>query len=91
MYYGYKYRLEVTYWARSFDGDDWVDSNYWLNFNSIDEAFTKINTMVQDRLIEVRLYDMSDSKDLVYSKDYITGKVEDYTLFDHHNKEYDNG
>ena len=93
--YGYRYRLEVTHWSRSRDGDDWVDSEYWVNFQSLSEAMERIERIsdpLNRSLIEARLYNMTDSKDLVYRKDFISGKVEDYTTipdFDYHNKEYD--
>jgi hypothetical protein len=72
-----------------------VDSEYWVNFQSLSEAIERIERIsdpLNRSLIEARLYNMTDSKDLVYRKDFITGKVEDYTTipdFDYHNREYD--
>jgi hypothetical protein len=67
-------------------------------FGSLTEALERIER-ISDRisdplnksLIETRLYNMTDSKDLVYRRDFISGKVEDYTTipdFDYHNREY---
>jgi hypothetical protein len=56
------------------------------------ERVERISDPLNRSLIEARLYNMTDSKDLVYRKDFISGKVEDYTTipdFDYHNKEYD--
>jgi hypothetical protein len=89
-----EYRLEVSHWSRSRDGDDWVDSEYWVMFQSLSEAMERVGRIsdpLNRTLIEVRLYNMADSKDLVYKKDFISGKVEDYTTipdFDYHNREY---
>lgn len=90
--YGYNYRVEITHWVRSQDGDDWVDSMYWLNFNTIDEAIRAAEDPEVDRVIESRIFDMLDSKDEIWKKDWIKNKVEDYTTipgFDYHNREYD--
>jgi len=92
--YGFKYRLEITHWTRSADGDDWVDTLYWLNFDSLDEALTRAKKpgMEEKDLILSELYSMVDSKDLIYSKDWIRGEEKDYTMipdFDYHNREYD--
>ena len=99
MSYGCNYRLEVTHMTRSRDGDDWVDSEYWVNFDTLYESMERIKHIsdpLNRTLIEARLYHMSDtvtdSKDLIYRRDYITGKIDDYTTipdFDYHNREYD--
>ena len=99
MSYGHKYRLEVTHMTRSRDGDDWVDAEYWVNFDTLYESMERIKHIsdpLNRTLIEARLYHMSDtvtdSKDLIYRRDYITGKIDDYTTipdFDYHNREYD--
>lgn len=95
MAYGYKYRLEVSHWTRSRDGDDWVDSEYWVNFQTFSESMERIERIsdpLNRSLIELRLYHMTDGKDLVYRKDFISGEVEDYTTIpdvDYHHKEYD--
>lgn len=92
--YGFKYRLEVTHWTRSRDGDDWIDTMYWLNFNDLSEALAKAKDPFSNKkdLISSELYSMIDSRDLIYSKDWISGKEQDFTMipdFDYHNREYD--
>lgn len=91
--YGYKYRVEITAWVRSRDGDDWIDHQYWLNFNTLDEAMTAANpTENTKQLIETVVYNMEDSRDLVYKRDWINGKIDDYTLvpdFEYYNRDYD--
>ena len=95
MSYGHNYRLEVTHMTRSRDGDDWVDSEYWVNFDTLYASMERIKNIsdpLNRTLIEARLYHMVDSKDLIYRRDYITGKIDDYTTipdFDYHNREYD--
>jgi hypothetical protein len=86
MSYGHKYRLEVTHMTRSRDGDDWVDAEYWVNFDTLYASMERIKNIsdpLNRTLIEVRLYHMSDtamnSKELIYTKDFISGKVDDIT------------
>ena len=79
--YGFKYRVELHHWTRSFDGDDWVDTMYWINCNTLEEAMRAANPVKDTRhLIETTVYDMNDSRDLVYKRDWISGKIEDFTL-----------
>jgi hypothetical protein len=93
--YGYNYRVEIDHWARSYNGDDWVDSSYWLNYNTLNEALRQASSpdyAGKKELIETRVYNMQDSKDLVWKKDWIKNEVVDYTTipdFDYHNREYD--
>jgi hypothetical protein len=79
--YGHEYRLEITHWVRSFDGDDLIDSEYWLNFDSLQEAKDRIIRLDKKskNLIEIRLYRMVESMELIYSKDYIDSKINDKT------------
>jgi hypothetical protein len=82
MTYGHKYRLEVTHMTRSRDGDDWVDTEYWVNFDTLYASMERIKHIsdpLNRTLIEARLYRMVDSKDLIYHRDYITGKIDDFT------------
>jgi hypothetical protein len=32
------YRVEVTYWVRSRDGDDWILEKYWVHFDTFEKA-----------------------------------------------------
>lgn len=89
-----KYRVEVSYWTRSRDGDDWIDTEYHMHFNNLAEAIQYVkNPKIKEKdLIETRLYDMQDSKDLLYKKDYISKEKQDFTYIpslDFHNREYD--
>ena len=98
MSYGCNYRLEITHFTRSRDGDDWVDAEYWVNFDTLYASMERIKNIsdpLNRTLIEARLYRMVDSKNLIYRRDYITGKIDDYTTipdlyyFDYPIKEYD--
>jgi hypothetical protein len=67
---------------------------YWLNFDTLSEALERAKKpgMEERHLISSELYSMIDSKDLIYSKDWISGKEQDFTMipdFDYHNREYD--
>lgn len=79
MAYGYKYRLEVTHWSRSRDGDDWIDSEYWINTDTIAAAMERVSKLVPQNIIEVRLYRMTADKQLIYKRDYMTSEVFDDT------------
>lgn len=92
--YGFKYRLEITYFTRSHDGDDWVDSSHWLNFDDLSKAMAVAYKPFEDErgLIKTELYSMIDSKNLIYSKEWHNGREQDFTMipdFDYHNREYD--
>jgi len=94
--YGFNYRVEVTHWTRSCDGDDWVDTFFWLNFDSLEEALAKAQDPMTNnaRAIESVVLDMRDNSrgELVWKKDWIKNEVVDYTTipdFDYHNREYD--
>jgi hypothetical protein len=93
------YRVEITHWCRSRDGDDWIDSMYWHNFPTLAEALNHANIPGMDakHLIESCIYDCRDKYEatvgnLIYRKDWIKDKITDYTTipnFDYHNREYD--
>ena len=92
--YGANYRVEIDHFTRSGDGVDLVDSMYWVNYNDVDEAVQYAQCPKVDKryLIETRVYDMVDSKDLIWKKDWINNTVEDFTTIpsiDYHNREYD--
>lgn len=94
--YGYKYRVEVTFWTRSADGDDWDTGDHWFNFNNLEEALQKANNPFASSkgMIESKVLDMTLGKygETIWKKDWHNDKVEDYTTipdFDYHNREYD--
>ena len=87
-----KYRVEISCWTRSRDGDDWIDTEYHIYFNNLAEAIQYVKTpkIKEKDLIETRLYDMQDS--MLYKKDYISKEEQDFTYIlspDSHNREYD--
>jgi hypothetical protein len=90
---GYKYRVEVEFWTRSHDGDDWITGSHWFNFNSLNDAVEKAKnpyTNTKD-LIESKVVDYT-SRDVIWKKDWHKNEVVDYTTipdFDYHNREYD--
>jgi hypothetical protein len=91
---GYNYGVEVEFWTRSHDGDDWITGTHWFNFNSISEAIQKAQAPFNDLkgLIESRVYDVRDSRNLIWKKDWHENKIVDYTTLpdlDYHNREYD--
>ena len=32
------YRVTINFWARSYDGDDWIDSENWSTFDTKEKA-----------------------------------------------------
>lgn len=91
-----RYRVEVEFWTRSEDGDDWVTGFHCFVFDSLSEAIQKAQAPFNNEkgLIESRILDVQDSKkgDLIWVKDWHNNKIIDYTTipdFDYHNREYD--
>lgn len=52
------YRVEITYWYRDRTGD-WDTSDYWTNFETLQEALDYIQTPGGDKknLIDGKIYD----------------------------------
>jgi len=80
--YGFNYRVEVDYWTRSSDGDDWVGGSTWFNFDSLAEAVHKASNPFKNTkdLIESKVLDMRDSKygKVIWEKDWIYNTITDY-------------
>ena len=94
--YGFNYRVEVEFFTRSHDGDDWITGSHWFNFDKLDEAIAKAKQPFNNSkdLIESSVYDMTDSRDLIWKKDWIEDSITDYTTLpgmEYYNREYDNG
>lgn len=94
--YGFNYRVEVEYWTRSHDGDDWITGSNWFNFDSLTEAVEKASNPYSSTkgLIESKVLDMRDNSrgELIWKKDWHENKIVDYTTIpdlDYHNREYD--
>lgn len=92
--YGHNYRVEVEFFTRSHDGDDWITGSHWFNFDSLSDAVLKASNPFSSPkgMIESRVYDMRDGRELVWLKDWHEDKIIDYTTipsFDYHNREYD--
>ena len=92
--YGYSYSVEVEFWTRSQDGDDWVTGTHLFSFDNVSDAINKAQSPFKNEkgLIESRVYDVRDSRDLIWKKDWHENKIVDYTTipdFDYHNREYD--
>ena len=91
-----KYRLEVTFWTRSYNGDDWITGEHVFDFDSIGEAVHKAcNPFSTTKgLIESRIYDNEESRyTVIWAKDWEANKITDYSTLpdvDFHNREYDN-
>lgn len=91
-----KYRVEVEYWTRSQDGDDWVTGSHWYYYDTLGEAVFKAGNPFSNTkdVIESRVLDTSNSRhgELIWKKDWHDNKVVDYTTIpdvDYHNREYD--
>jgi hypothetical protein len=95
------YRVEVSYWYRTKYEGDWDFSEYWMNFNTLEEALhhVKFPRGLKDNLIDARVYDVRDEykitdANLIYAYNYKTETVtRDWTTvpdFDYHNREYPN-
>ena len=40
------YRVTISYWARSYDGDDWIDSENWSTFDTREQAEKEFDFIV---------------------------------------------
>ena len=69
--YGYRYRLEVTH----------TNGQYWVNIDILQEALNRMKRLDKKtkNLIELKLYRMIESMELVYSKNYSSGRINDKT------------
>lgn len=80
--YGYNFRVEVDFWTRSRDGDDWIDGSTWFNFDTLGEAVFKAGNPFSTTkdLIESRVLDMRNSKygAVIWKKDWINNIVTVY-------------
>ena len=66
------YQVSVLYWTRSFNGDDWVDSEDFHYFDDLDEAqiYAKNVLYEKTRLIEVKVLDQETRKEIaVYNRE----------------------
>lgn len=91
-----RYLVEVLFWTRSHDGDDWITGEHIFHFDKIEEAKEKANSpfMITKDLIESKILDMSLAKygELIWKKDWFENSIMDYTTipdFDYHYREYD--
>lgn len=80
--HGYNYRVEVEFWTRSHDGDDWITGSSWFTFDSLAEAVHKASnpyTTTKD-IIESRILDMNDSKygTVIWEKDWHNNTITSY-------------
>ena len=91
-----RYRLEVSFWTRSHDGDDWITGEHNFHFDKLEEAIAKANNPFSDNkgLIDSKILDMSLAKygEVIWKKDWFENTVVDYTSLpdvDYHYREYD--
>ena len=70
-----RYRVDVQHWTRSWDGDDWIDSTFWKDFSSLEEAvgYAENPDMPMRYLISVNIYD--DNHKLLREFDYFYRKT----------------
>jgi hypothetical protein len=70
-----RYRVEVHHWTRSWDGDDWIDSAFWKDFGSLEEAvgYAENPDMAMKHLMYVKIYD--DKHKLLREFDYFYRKT----------------
>ena len=40
------YRVTINFWARSYDGDDWIDSENWSTFDTKEQAEKNLKKLV---------------------------------------------
>lgn len=79
------YRVELSYWVRSSDGDDWVGGEHSQYFSTLEEAIAKASNPFKDDkgMIESKVYDLSEMHSnkygkLVWHKDWFDNKVLTY-------------
>jgi hypothetical protein len=68
------YLLVVSFWTRSWDGDDWVDGEHSWRFSSLQEAMIKADNPFIDNknLISSEVYSIIDNKkELMFRKDWV--------------------
>ena len=61
-----KYRVEISCWTRSRDGDDWIDTEYQIIFDDFIKAIEYIKT--QKYTIETRIIIMKNGEDILSLK-----------------------
>jgi hypothetical protein len=67
------YRLEVIFWTRSHDGDDWITGEHWWYYPTLQEAIIKAENPFSDNkgLISSNIYSIVDGKrELIYTKEW---------------------
>jgi hypothetical protein len=69
------YRVDVLFWTRSWDGDDWITSENSYHYDTLQEAMEKAQAPYKDTkgLIESKIYSIVDGKrsaDFIYKKDF---------------------
>jgi hypothetical protein len=62
----YVYRVEISCWTRSRDGDDWIDTEYQIIFDDFIKAIEYIKT--QKYTIETRIIIMKNGEDILSLK-----------------------
>jgi len=68
-----EYRLEVLFWTRTYDGDDWTTGEHFFHYKTLEEAVAKAEKPFSDNegLISSEIYSIVDGKkELVFSKDW---------------------
>ena len=93
-----RYLVEILFWTRTYDGDDWTTGEHIFHFDSLEEAKEKANSpfMITKDLIESNILDMTLAKygEVIWKKDWFENSIMDYTTIpdtDYHYREYDNG
>ena len=91
-----RYRVEVSFFTRSYDGDDWITGEHSFSYDKLVFAIEKALNPFDDTkgLIDSKVLDMQDSKygEVIWKKDWFENTVTDYTTipdFDYHYREYD--
>ena len=74
------YRVTISYWARSYDGDDWIDSENWSTFDTREEAEKeyerKIATCKDKSIISVTLSEIHLNRLTVLKEHFFLNKKE---------------
>lgn len=92
-----KYRVEVLFWTRTYDGDDWTTGEHTFSYDCIGEAVKKASNPFSNTkgLIESKIYNNEESRyTAIWTKNWEENKITDYTTLpdvEYHNREYDNG
>ena len=75
-----KFLVEILFWERSWDGDDWIDGQRSFGFEHLQDAVNAAANQNPKGMIESTVYDISEGKNIIWQKDWQSNKIIDHTI-----------